>query len=112
MEYLGIILTFVVIVLFVLVIYGIGYNNGENKTKIYFIASIHRILNIAVNENWTEKEVNEKLDDFISGRNPNSYCVSKNCTPVGSEDCIDCGCNMYSERPITIKHVLHDAKSK
>ena len=112
MEFLGAFLAFVVIVLFVLVVYGIGYSNGENKTKTYFITSIQRILNIAVNENWSEKEINEKLDNFISGRNPNSYCISKDCTPIGSEDCIDCGCNMYSERPITIKRVLHDTESK
>ena len=56
------------------------------------------MANISVNENWTDKELRNKLEDFTSGRNPNSYCVSKDCTPNGSEDCVDCGCNLNSKR--------------
>lgn len=82
------------------IIFSIGYSNGQDSTVKYFNKFLSHLGDIAIKENWSAKEIIEKINDFKSGRNPSNLCVAKKCCPNDSIDCVDCGYNAESKRKI------------
>ncbi len=88
-----------IIVVFV-IIYGLGYSHGQDSAVKYYNNFLNHLNEIVKSENWSSDEIFEKIDDFKSGRNPSNSCVAKECCPMDSIDCVDCGYNAESKRKI------------
>ena len=82
------------------IIFSIGYSDGQDRTVKYFNKFLSHLGDIAIKENWSAKEIVEKINDFKSGKNPSNLCVAKKCCPIDSTDCVDCGYNAESKRKI------------
>lgn len=94
------ILFLVLVCVLILIIFGFGYSRGQDSAVDYYNKFLSHLGDIAIKENWSAKEIVEKIDDFKSGRNPSNLCVAKKCCPIDSSDCIDCGYNAESKRKI------------